>query len=46
MNHFDETIVPLLVCPKTGKELLYDKKKILHTLIEKTSTKLKKVSRC
>ena len=27
MNEFDETIVPLLICPKTGKDLFYDKKK-------------------
>ena len=43
MNHFDETIVPLLVCPKTGKELLYDKKKkILHTADRKNIYKIKK----
>ena len=44
MNDFDETIVPLLICPKTGKNLFYDKKKKSYILmIEKISIKLKKV---
>ena len=43
MNDFDETIVPLLICPKTGKELFYDKKKeILHTDDRKNVYKIKK----
>jgi len=43
MNDFDETIVPYLVCPKTGKSLLYDKKKqILHTDDKKNIYKIKK----
>ena len=43
MNEFDETIVPFLICPKTGKDLFYDKKKkILHTDDKKIFTKLKK----
>ena len=44
MNDFDETIVPFLICPKTGKDLFYDKKKKFSILmIEKIFTKLKKV---
>tara|TARA_B100000963_G_scaffold241913_1_gene211670 strand:+ start:2266 stop:2421 length:156 start_codon:yes stop_codon:yes gene_type:complete len=32
MNDFDESIIPFLMCPKTGKSLFYDKKrKVLHT---------------
>lgn len=32
MKNFDETILKILICPKTGKSLLYDKKKeMLHT---------------
>ena len=42
MNDFDETIVPLLICPKTGKNLFYDKKKILHTDDRKNIYKIKK----
>ena len=43
MNDFDESIVPLLVCPKTGKKLLYDKKKkILYTADMKNTYKIKK----
>ena len=43
MNDFDETIVPFLICPKTGKDLFYDKKKkVLHTDDKKIFTKLKK----
>ena len=43
MNDFDETIVPYLVCPKTGKTLLYDKKKqIPHTDDKKNIYKIKK----
>ena len=45
MNDFDETIVPFLICPKTGKDLFYDKKKKKFSIlmIEKIFTKLKKV---
>ena len=43
MNEFDETIVHLLICPKTGKDLFYDKKKkILHTDDRKNIYKIKK----
>lgn len=32
MKNFDEKILKILICPKTGKGLLYDKKKeMLHT---------------
>ena len=32
MEDFDEKILKILICPKTGKSLLYDKKKeMLHT---------------
>ena len=32
MKNFDERILKILICPKTGKSLLYDKKKrMLHT---------------
>ncbi len=32
MKNFDEKILKILICPKTGKSLLYDKKKSkLHT---------------
>ena len=32
MKNFDEKILKILICPKTGKSLSYDKKKrILHT---------------
>ena len=30
-NDFDEKWLDLLVCPKTGQELTYDKKQILLT---------------
>jgi len=43
MNDFDETIVPFLICPKTGKDLFYDKKKKFFILMtKKIFTKLKK----
>ena len=43
MNEFDETIVPLLICPKTGKDLFYDKKKkILHTYDRRNIYKISK----
>ena len=42
MNEFDETVVPFLICPKTGKSLFYDKKKkILHTNDKKNVYKIK-----
>ena len=32
MKNFDKKILKILICPKTGKSLSYDKKKrILHT---------------
>ena len=32
MKNFDKKILKILICPKTGKSLLYDKKKrILYT---------------
>jgi len=43
MNDFDESILPFLICPKTGQDLLYDKKKkILHTADRKNIYKIKK----
>ena len=43
MNNFDETIVPFLIFPKTGKDLFFDKKKkILHTDDRKNIYKIKK----
>ena len=43
MNDFDETIVPFLICPKTGMDLFFDKKKkILHTDDRKNIYKIKK----
>jgi len=43
MNDFDESILPFLICPRTGKKLLYDKKKkILHTSDRKYTYKIKK----
>ena len=43
MNDFDETIVPFLICPKTGEDLFYDKKKkVLHTDDKKNIYKIKK----
>ena len=53
MNDFDETIVPFLICPKTGKDLFFDKKKkiintddkkkkVLHTDDKKNIYKIKK----
>ena len=45
MNDFDETILPFLICPKTGKDLFYDKKKKFYIpMIKKIFTKLKKES--
>ena len=42
MNDFDESITPFLICPKTGKDLFYDKKKnILHTEDRKNIYKIK-----
>ena len=31
MTNFDEKVLNFLICPKTGSELFYDKKKILFT---------------
>ena len=32
MKNFDEKILKILICPKTGKSLSYDKRKsVLHT---------------
>ena len=43
MNDFDESILPFLICPKTGKDLFYDKtKKILYTADRKNIYKIKK----
>jgi len=43
MSDFDESILPFLICPKTGKELFYDKKKKnLHTADGKNIYKIKK----
>jgi|TARA_B100000287_G_scaffold376916_1_gene378375 uncharacterized protein YbaR (Trm112 family) len=43
MDDFDESILPFLICPKTGKDLFYDKKKnILHTADKKNIYKIKK----
>ena len=44
MNDFDETIVPFLICPKTGKDLFFmiKKKKVLHTDDRKNIYKIKK----
>tara|TARA_B100000035_G_scaffold244461_1_gene213010 strand:+ start:8510 stop:8665 length:156 start_codon:yes stop_codon:yes gene_type:complete len=43
MNDFDESILPFIICPKTGKDLFYDKNKnILHTADRKNIYKIKK----
>ena len=43
MRDFDESMIPFLVCPKTGQSLFYDEKKnILHTSDRKNIYKIKK----
>ena len=38
MSEFNERILEFLICPKTGNELFYDKKKkILHTADKKNA---------
>jgi len=42
MQKFNEDILKILICPRTGEELLYDKKKkILHTSDKKNIYKIK-----
>jgi uncharacterized protein YbaR (Trm112 family) len=42
MSDFDEKILDLLICPKTGSKLFYDdKKKILHTKDRKNIYQIK-----
>ena len=42
MEKFDTTLLEIIVCPKTGEDLIYDKKKkILKTLNGKNIYKVK-----
>jgi|TARA_B100000073_G_C23371124_1_gene426998 uncharacterized protein YbaR (Trm112 family) len=42
MEKFDQSILEFLICPKTGKSLIYDKNKnILHTKDLKNKYKIK-----